>query len=207
MNLAVGRLLDDRARSGRQPRLLLEDQETILAMSCKRPQDFGKPGSMWTLRRLCGFLNEQQQYPKPLSISYISKLHKKRHIVPHRVRYYLTSKDPLAEEKRLYIGAIYKGLKENSLNDYEVISVDEKTCIQAHKNIREDILPNTKGTACRLRDPEYERLGVTHLIAGQNLRSGEVYGITVQRNRTVEFFVNLLNCFNICMDLFIRQKQ
>ena len=30
LNLAVGRLLNDRARSGRQPRLLLEDQETIL---------------------------------------------------------------------------------------------------------------------------------------------------------------------------------
>ena len=166
----------------------LEDQEAILEVSCKKPKDFGKPGDMWTLRRLCEYLNGKNKYPKRLSISYISKLHKKRHIVPHRVRYYLTSKDSLAKERTDRIHSIYKALRNGELINKEVVLVDEKTCIQALKNIRRNILPHKDGPSCCLRDQEYKRLGVTHLISGHNLGNGTIYGTSVSRNRSEEFF-------------------
>ncbi|HRN70277.1 MAG TPA: hypothetical protein PLS49_03755 [Candidatus Woesebacteria bacterium] len=157
-------LLRDRPRSGRPVTYKIEEQNEILATICKEPKEFNLAGTTWTYRRLKNFLNKEERF-KRLSISYISKLNHKRKIVPHKVRYFLTSKDPRFAEKKENICKIYKSLRDGTMTNKVVISVDEKTHITAHKNIREDIPAPldksglTKKKFMKLRDPEYRKRG------------------------------------------------
>lgn len=91
-------LLNDRYRSGRKIKYNIEQQNEVLATQCKGPKESSLPGTIWTYRRLRLFLNQNSNYTN-LSISYISKLNKRRKIIPHKVRYFLTSKDPKFKEK------------------------------------------------------------------------------------------------------------
>lgn len=120
----------------------------------------------------------------------MSKLFKKRKIKPHKHRNYLISTDPELGNKMGVIATIYRDLREGRLEDKVVVSVDEKTQIQALKNVREEVLPYRgfkKTNRYRLRDPEYQRLGVTNLFCGTNLGTGELYAKVLDKNRSVDF--------------------
>jgi transposase len=192
-------LLNDRKRSGRGIKILLEDQNRVCKLLCEKPSDHELVGDRWTLKRASNYLRQCNQPFKNslenVSPSYICKLCKKRNIVPHKIRSYLTSNDPQFKEKAHKIASIYQEIRDGNTRNKVTISVDEKTSIQALKNIHKEIMPLEKGNNCRLRDPEYKRLGTRALIAGTDLQTKELHGLVTSRNDSESFieFLKMLD--------------
>jgi transposase len=139
---------------------------------------------------------------KNVSISFVSKFTKKRNIRPHKVRYYLFSKDPNYDEKVLRIARIYKEISdeiEYKEGKYVTFSVDEKPGIQVLQNIHPEIMPLERRNTCLLRDPEYKRAGTRNLISGVDLSNRTIVGKVYDRNRSQEF-VNFLSNLNNIID-------
>jgi transposase len=107
-------------------------------------------------------------------------------IQPHRIRYFLTSRDPAFDEKRRDIVGLYLRPPEGST----VLCLDEKPSIQALGRKNPD-LPMAPGRPL-YREFEYVRHGVVHLFAAFNTRSGRVLA-DVQENKTRFEFIELLD--------------
>ena len=100
---------------------------------------------------------------------------------PHQVRSWLTSLDPDFDTKQADVCGLYLSPPENAI----VISLDEKTSIQARQPIRKE-LPVEPGKPAR-REFEYKRHGVQALLAALLVHTGEVIGEVYDRNTRIEF--------------------
>ncbi len=100
---------------------------------------------------------------------------------PHQVRSWLTSLDPDFDTKRAEVCGLYLDPPQNAI----VVSIDEKTAIQAKQPIRTEIAM-APGQPAR-REFEYKRHGVQALLAGLLVHTGEVIGEVYDRNTRVEF--------------------
>jgi transposase len=100
---------------------------------------------------------------------------------PHQVRSWLTSLDPQFDTKAVDVCGLYLSPPENAI----VVSIDEKTSIQAREPIRKD-LPMRPGKPAR-REFEYKRHGVQALLAALLVHTGEVLGEVYDRNTRIEF--------------------
>ncbi len=100
---------------------------------------------------------------------------------PHQVRSWLTSLDPEFDTKRADVCGLYLSPPENAI----VVSLDEKTSIQAREPIRKE-LPMQPGKPAR-REFEYRRHGVQALLAALLVHTGQVIGEVYDRNSRIEF--------------------
>jgi transposase len=100
---------------------------------------------------------------------------------PHQVRSWLTSLDPDFDTKQADVCGLYLSPPENAI----VVSMDEKTSIQARQPIRKE-LSMEPGKPAR-REFEYTRHGVQALLAALLVHTGEVIGEVYDRNTRVEF--------------------
>ncbi len=100
---------------------------------------------------------------------------------PHHVRSWLTSLDPDFDTKQADVCGLYLSPPENAI----VVSIDEKTSIQARQPIRREIAM-APGQPAR-REFEYKRHGVQALLAGLLVHTGQVIGDVYDRNSRVEF--------------------
>jgi transposase len=107
---------------------------------------------------------------------------------PHRSRYFLTSRDPLYDEKLRDIVALYLSPPPGAT----ILSIDEKPSIQALSRKYPD-LPMRPGEPVA-REFEYVRHGVMHLFAGFNVRTGHVLGRVYQHKTRAEFIDFLERC-------------
>lgn len=69
-------LLSDEARSGARPRISLSEKENLVALACKKPEDFGIPLSHWNREELAKFAIKQG-IVQQISPRYVSKILKK----------------------------------------------------------------------------------------------------------------------------------
>jgi len=104
----------------------------------------------------------------------------------HRHRYFLTSRDPLYEEKRRDIVSLYLGQPVGAT----VLCLDEKPSIQVLGRKHPD-LPMRLGYPVTYREFEYVRHGVLNLFAAFNVRTGRVLA-DVQEKKTRFEFIELL---------------
>ena len=102
-------------------------------------------------------------------------------IQPHRSRYWKSSRDPEFEPKMLAILGLYMNPPQNAV----VLSVDEKTSIQALDRTQPR-LPVKPHKIERLSH-EYKRNGTASLLACLDVHSGQVRGECIQRNNSVTF--------------------
>ncbi len=100
---------------------------------------------------------------------------------PHQVRSWLTSIDPDFQAKQTEVCGLYLNPPDNAI----VISVDEKTGVQAKEPVRET-KPMQVGTPER-REFEYRRHGTQALLAALLVHTGEVMGQVYDRHTRVEF--------------------
>jgi transposase len=100
---------------------------------------------------------------------------------PHQVRSWLTSLDPDFDTKQAAVCGLYLDPPDNAL----VVSIDEKTSIQAKQPIRAE-LPLEPGKPAR-REFEYKRHGTQALLAALLVHTGVVKGEVYDRNSRVEF--------------------
>jgi transposase len=191
--------LDDLHRSGRPPVITDEAKSWIISTACSKPKELGLPHEFWTRRLLAKYLRDNCKRYGHVCLSKIvngtvTKILKASNIQPQKVKYYIQKRDPDFEIKRENVIAIYKEAAiirdhNNSkiLNKEIYISYDEKTGIQALKNIAPDLPPIQGKYQSFSRDPEYIRLGTVSLLAGLNIVTGRVDGIVEKRHRSYEF--------------------
>lgn len=158
--------LNELPRSGRPPRITDAERLQLIALACERADDDGGRSTP-TLNELVVRAQERG------IVSHISKTHYHRilqeaDLHPHRVRQWLHSPDPDFRSKVNEICDLYRQPPKASV----VLSVDEKTGIQAIERKRPDRPPQPG--SLRRWEFEYKRHGTQTLIAALDVHSGKV---------------------------------
>jgi len=166
--------LSDAPRSGRPLTHGPDARALLIAKACTRPPDIesGQRRERWTHRELGEAVG--------ISESQAHVILSRAEIKPHRTEsWVMTDFDqPEFEAREGEVCGLYLDPPENAL----VLSIDEKTSIQAKGLARPDTLP-APGRPAR-RDDEYTRNGTMNLFAALRVHSGETHAMTSPtRNR------------------------
>ncbi len=156
-----------------------EDRHKVLVLATTPPADVGVPTSHWSLDDLAFQILKDTHY-QDMSRSTIARILAAADLQPHRCRYWLKQHDPDFEAKALEV--CYWYLNALALWDQGelVVSVDEKTGIQALERLYET-LPARPGQIER-REFEYRRHGTRCLIGSLIVPTGQIIGsVTAQR--------------------------
>lgn len=169
--------LADRPRSGRPPSISDRKRAKIVAMTLKAP---GGGRTHWSTRELAMEVG--------VSHTTIHSIWRAHDLKPHQVETFKFTTDPEAEEKIYDVVGLYL----NPPDDAVVLSVDEKTQIQA-LNRTQPLLPLRPGIPAR-QTHDYKRNGLTSLYAALEVNSGEVIGECRPRHTGADFleFLKLL---------------
>jgi transposase len=171
----------------------------IINIACTKPKDHGLAAEFWTFKELALFTRihapeNGHDCLKNANKATVWRILNEHPIKPHKKRYYLERRDEHFEEKMKIILMIYKEVKlqNESLSidespDIITISSDEKTGVQAIKNVADDIPPEPEKCPTWKREHQYKRLGTLSIIAGLDLHTGHVIAVINERNRSKEF--------------------
>jgi transposase len=162
--------LRDLPRPGKPPVYDHDKRLEVFKTACSDPPE-GE--THWTVRSLAKAVG--------VGKSQTHEILSQADLKPHQVRSWLTSLDPAFDTKRADVCGLYLAPPENAI----VVSLDEKTSIQARQQIRKE-LPMQPGKPAR-REFEYKRHGVQALLAALLVHTGEVIGEVYDRNSRVEF--------------------
>ncbi|WFT96913.1 hypothetical protein QA633_07530 [Bradyrhizobium barranii] len=132
------------------------------------------------------------------------KLLGQEEIKPHKVRYYLESRDAEFEQKMAEVLYVYREVQilktaaarsKKSDKPVAIVSYDEKLGIQAIATTAPDLPPVPDVYATFARDHECKRHGTLSLLAGIDLLTGKVHALVKVRHRSREFieFLKLLD--------------
>lgn len=178
--------LKDAPRPGRSPVIDAVTRCELIAMACAKPSDFGVPHRQrWTYDVLHKAFLEQHPEAYPVSRTSVIRILNAKGLRPHRIYYWLHSRDPLFREKVTEICGLYLRPPLGAA----VLCVDEKPGIQALARKSPTKVP-TVDHAGRF-EHEYIRNGTRKLIAAIDVRSGEVYG-EVRPTRTAQDLVEFM---------------
>ena len=173
--------LEDSERSGRPVKFdTVVRHEAFTAVVGPPPE----PYSRWNLDLLAKHLLDTKVVSS-ISIETLSHWFRRADLKPHKVRGWLNSPDPEFKAKRDQIIEIYR----NPPKDAWILSVDEKTTIQALERVRPD-QPMKKGRLRRV-EWEYVRHGTANLLASFNVLTGQVIGEIVEKNDSGAFIAFL----------------
>jgi len=139
----------------------------LIAKACTRPQsaEYGARRERWTYEELGGEVG--------MSGSQAHVILSRAEIKPHRTDYWIMSDFSREEfqERCADVCGLYVDPPENVL----VLSIDEKTGIQAKSPVKPDLAP-APGRPAR-REHEYKRNGTQCLFAALQVHAGEVLGM------------------------------
>lgn len=162
--------LADRPRAGGPRRYGHDERLRVFQIACSPPPE-GE--TQWTVRTLAAAVG--------IGKSQTHTILAEADLKPHQVRSWLTSIDPEFETKQAEVCGLYLNPPEGAI----VVSIDEKTSVQAKEPIRAEI-PIKPGKPAR-REFEYKRHGTVALLAALLVHTGEVKGNIYERNSRVEF--------------------
>jgi transposase len=195
--------LEDLARTGRPGTISDEEKTWIVDLACQKPVTLGYAQELWTMAKLQKHVQstcETAGYPglRGIAISKIWAILNEAEVKPHKIRYYLEKRDPEFNRKMNDVLIVYKQLElqyeTGEDNGTVTISYDEKPGIQAIANTMDDLLPSREHGFIG-RDSEYKRLGTVSLLAGMDLRSGEIIPLVRDSHKSSDFiqFLKLLD--------------
>ena len=150
------------------------DRALIHALACEVVAETEEPLSRQSLADLVR--RSQTTLGKTISRSTVWRMLHEAAIKPWQYEHWLFPKDPQFAEKAGPILDLYAGLWEGQPlgpKDY-VLSMDEKTSIQARGRCHEETPPQPKQT--RRIEAEYERNGALQYLAAWDVRRGVVLG-------------------------------
>ena len=157
--------LDDRPRPGR-PRRIGHDERMKLAAVATSEKDEDDPVAMWTYPDLADALFSEGIV---ISASQVGRILNAMHIDVTKVRGWLNRRDdPDFWDRVRDVCGIYLNCPDNAI----VLSVDEKTSVQAKERKHKD-QPPRPGRRAR-REWEYIRHGTASLFAALDVHSGQV---------------------------------
>lgn len=155
------------------------DQALIHAMACEVVAETAEPLSRQSLADLVR--RSQTTLGKKISRSSVWRMLHESAIKPWQYEHWLYPKDPRFAEKAGPILDLYAGIWEGqplAPRDY-VLSLDEKTSIQARGRSHEETPPQPKQT--RRIESEYERNGALQYLAAWDVHRGIVLGRCEQK--------------------------
>jgi len=167
--------LADEPGRGRKRTYDAQIRHQIAATACSEPP--ASVGTHWSVRTLSQHLG--------VGMSVVHRVLSAESIKPHRFRYWKSSTDPEFEPKMLAVIGLYLNPPENAV----VLSVDEKTSIQALDRTQPR-LPMKPHRIERLSH-EYKRNGTASLLAALEVHSGQVKGQSIRHNNS-ETFIRFL---------------
>ena len=151
------------------------DQALIHAMACERIAETKEPLSRQSLADLVR--RSRETLPsKKISRSTVWRMLHEAAIKPWQYEHWLFPKDPRFAEKAGPILDLYAGTWEGEplgSKDY-VLSMDEKTSIQARGRTHEEMPPEPEQT--RRIESEYERNGALQYLAAWDVHRGMILG-------------------------------
>ena len=165
-----------------------QQQHEIIARATRVPADDGYPLTQWSIADLTRVCIQEGLAPS-ISDSTVWRLLDQAAIKPHRWHYWLNSPDPAFAAKMHDIVHLYLNALEMHDRGEIVVSVDEKTSIQALQR-RYPLLPTMPGQIARL-EHEYIRQGTCCLTAGFEVATGSVMGLLTP-NRPAEVFAEFV---------------
>jgi transposase len=165
----VDGLLDEQ-RPGRPPTL---DEKTINRVLTLTTQYVPEEATQWSERLMAAHAG--------VTPYQVRKIWKAADLQPHRLKTFKISNDPQFAEKVVDIVGLYMNPPSNAV----VLSVDEKTQIQALDRTQPG-LPLSPGKIGS-RTHDYKRHGTTSLYAAFNILTGRIIGKVAERTRSKEF--------------------
>jgi transposase len=183
--------LNDRARPGRPRRFGHDDRMKLAALATSEKHD-DDPVPMWTYHELADVLfNDGIE----ISPSQIGRILNAMHIDVTKVRGWLNRRDdPGFWDRVRDVCGIYLNCPDNAI----VLSVDEKTSVQAKERKRK-----TQPARARQRkrvEWEYIRHGTASLFAALNVHSGEVLAEPIEGKNDSTNFCDFLDQIDATID-------
>lgn len=162
--------LTDRPRPGQPRRLSPERAREILQLTVERiPYE----ATHWSLRLMAKYAR--------VSTWHVAQVWKAADLRPHRLKTFKISRDPKFAEKVVDVVGLYMNPPDNAV----VLSVDEKTQIQA-LNRTQPMLPLQPGKI-HSRTHDYTRHGTASLYAAFDVATGKVLGSVTSQHRATDF--------------------
>lgn len=162
--------LIDEQRPGRPPVLDPKKVEEVLTLTT---QYVPEEATQWSERLMAEYAG--------VTPYQVRKIWKAADLQPHRLKTFKISNDPHFADKVVDIVGLYMNPPDNAV----VLSVDEKTQIQALDRTQPGLplAPSRIGS----RTHDYKRHGTTSLYAAFNILTGRVLGKVTKRTRSKEF--------------------
>ena len=187
LSQAIQNVLSDKQRPGTPPTYTAEPVCQIIALAGETPPE---PLTHWTREDL---VREAvvRGIVKQISPSTIGRIRNVADLKPHRTKYWLNHEvedEAAFREEVRDICKLYHQAQEKHEPDVHIISVDEKTGIQA----KEHTYPTHQMESGKLEavEYEYERNGTQALIANFEVATGKIINPTAPDTRTEEDFLN-----------------
>ncbi len=162
--------LYDRPRTGQPKKLSEKVIKEVLRLSVHCIPDEAAHWSVRLMAKAAGITTWQ-----------VRQIWNAADLKPHRLKTFKISHDPQFAEKVLDVVGLYMNPPDNAV----VLSVDEKTQIQALDRTQ-PMLPLRPGQVER-RTHDYKRHGTASLYAAFDVLTGKVIGRVTQRHRAKEF--------------------
>jgi len=204
----ITEVLSDEYRSGAPPTFSPEQVTSLYAMACEVLDASPEGVSHWTHKMLADQM-VKRGIVKSIAPSTVGRLLCEADLKPHKSRYWLNSPEHGTDSFQVSAEAIcdiYKNAAALHQQGVHIISVDEKTGIQALERLNPThaMEPNAQGS--ERREHSYDRHGTLTLIANFEVTTGQVIQPTIGETRTEEDFVkHIANTIDI--DLPIRYSQ
>jgi transposase len=163
--------LHERPKAGRKDHAVPQETVERIVQLAMSPPPAGR--SRWTTRLLGRAVH--------LTSGCVSDLLRKHGLKPHLVRTYKVSLDPKFAQKVTDVVGLYLNPPDNAV----VLSVDEKTSIQALERTQLP-LPLRRGRAAR-HTHDYKRHGVLDLYAALEVATGKVTHKMTETHTAVDF--------------------
>ena len=164
------------------------EQHKIVALATRPPVENGVPVTHWSATDLAR-ATIQDGIVASISRATVWRLLDQTAIKPHRWHYWLHSPDPDFETKMLDIVDLYLNAQALFKRGEIVLSVDEKTSIQALER-KHPHKPPKPGSVERI-EHEYIRHGTCCLTASLEVATGEIYG-HLTPNRPADVFADFV---------------
>lgn len=162
--------LHDRPRTGQPKKLSEKTVKEVLRLTVHCIPD---EATHWSVRLMAKAAD--------ITVWQVRQIWKAADLKPHRLKTFKISHDPQFAEKVLDVVGLYMNPPDNAV----VLSVDEKTQIQALDRTQ-PMLPLRPGQIER-RTHDYKRHGTANLYAAFDILTGKVLGRVTQRHRAKEF--------------------
>jgi len=172
-------LLQDAPRSGRPPTYLPQHYVNIMMLALSDPGEAERPITHWTARELADEVHEQGICM--ISQRQVGRFLDNIDLQPHKFRYWLNPKLEEGHDARVRAVCEVYAMAGNRPEETHIVSVDEKTSIQAKARICAD-KPMKCGHPAKL-EAEYARHGTLCLIPSFDVVTGRIVEYRIGETR------------------------